>query len=104
MTEVSPQVRESARKIEQAVLHRLSELGQVSVAKALDVSEATVSRLKDGQIHVAAQLLAALGFRVVPEQVKCVDTEMLDAMCKIYTQALVNMDRPADLLLWRDAQ
>lgn len=103
MTEVSPQVHESARKIERAVLHRLSEVGQVSVAKALDVSESTVSRLKDGQIHVAAQLLAALGFRVVPEQVKCVDPQVAQAMFTIYNKALASMSDPADLL-WSEAQ
>lgn len=98
MNEVSPAVSERARKIESAVLQGLASQGQVTAAKALGVSESAISRLKDGQIHVVAQLLAYLGLKVVPEQVKCVDPEVAHAMFKIYSAAIDRMADPTELL------
>lgn len=98
MNEVSTVVSERARKIESAVLQGLATQGQVSAAKALGVSESAISRLKDGQIHVVAQLLAFLGLKVVPEQVKCVDPEMAQAMYKLYSAAVERMQDPTELL------
>lgn len=57
-----------AREIEAMVLRRLGECGQGAAAQALQVSEATVSRLKDGQITTISRLIAFLGLKVVPEE------------------------------------
>ena len=89
---------ERARKIESAVLQGLASQGQVTAAKALGVSESAISRLKDGQIHVVAQLLAFLGLKVVPERVKCVDPEVAHAMFTIYTAAVGRMQDPTEIL------
>lgn len=97
MAEVSPAVIERARKIESAVLHGLASKGQSSAAKALGLSESAVSRLKDSQIHVVAHLLAFLGFKLVPEQVTCVDRDRLQALCLLY-QAAVDQRELASLI------
>ena len=98
MTEVSPSMRESARKIESSLLQRLSSVGQVTVAKSMDVSESTISRLKDGQIAVVAQLLAALGLKLVPADFKVVDPARAQAMYTLYSAAMNRMSNPAELL------
>jgi hypothetical protein len=98
ITEVSTSQRESARKIESSLLQRLSSVGQVSVAKTMDVSESTVSRLKDGQIAVVSQLLAALGLKLVPNDFKVVDPVRAQAMYTLYEAAINRMSNPAELL------
>lgn len=98
ITEVSTSQRESARKIESSLLQRLSSVGQVSVAKTMDVSESTVSRLKDGQIAVVSQLLAALGLKLVPNDFKVVDPVRAQAMYTLYSAAMNRMSNPAELL------
>jgi hypothetical protein len=98
MTEVSPSMRESARKIESSLLQRLSSVGQVTVAKSMDVSESTISRLKDGQIAVVSQLLAALGLKLVPADFKVVDPARAQAMYTLYEAAINRMSNPAELL------
>ncbi len=103
MTEVSPSMRESARKIESSLLQRLSSVGQVTVAKAMDVSESTVSRFKDGQITVVAQLLAALNLKLVPADFKVVDPARAQAMYTLYEAAMNRMSNPAELLFSDEA-
>lgn len=103
MTEVSLTMRESARKIESSLLQRLSHVGQVTVARAMDVSESTVSRLKDGQIAAVSQLLAALGLKLVPSDFKVVDPVRAQAMYTLYEAAISRMSNPADLL-WEDSE
>jgi hypothetical protein len=91
-------MRESARKIESSLLQRLSSVGQVTVAKSMDVSESTISRLKDGQIAVVSQLLAALGLKLVPADFKVVDPARAQAMYTLYEAAINRMSNPAELL------
>ena len=98
MSELSIESTASARKIEQQVLRKLSETSQVAVAKALNTSESTVSRLKDGQIHVVAQLLAVLGFKLVPKDFQVVNPERAQAMYTLYQAAITQMDNPVELL------
>lgn len=66
MSEVSQDVRASARKIETYLRNRLAEMGQARVADKLNVHESTVSRWKDSDIERIALYLAALNLKVVP--------------------------------------
>ncbi len=77
-----------AREIEAMVLRRLGECGQGAAAQALQVSEATVSRLKDGQITTISRLIAFLGLKVVPEEYREVNPEVLAAFITIYKAAV----------------
>lgn len=72
---------ERARKNEQAVLHRLSSVGQATVAEAVRVDESTISRMKsDGKIQQFALILAELGLKVVPETMRVFDPKDIDAL------------------------
>lgn len=55
-----------ARKITAVVLQRLAEVSQTKVSEMLDVSEATISRMKGEQLEAITALLAALDLKVVP--------------------------------------
>ncbi|WP_310625781.1 CII family transcriptional regulator [Limnohabitans sp.] len=101
MTESSHSISERSRKNERAVLHALAEAGQSEIAKRMDVSESTVSRMKDGQIAAVSSLLAACGLKVVPEQFKCIDPAKAQAMVTLYEAAMARIENPVSLL-WGD--
>ena len=81
MAELSQPLQETARKSLAAILQGLSSVGQVNVAKALDASESTISKLKsDGDLDRLAKLLAIVGLKVVPVRFRCEDPDYLAAM------------------------
>jgi len=73
MNPSSDSLRETARKNESAILQRLASAGQKAVADALDVSESTISRWKDGDVQRTAMLLAYLELQLVPTDHVMVD-------------------------------
>jgi hypothetical protein len=77
MAALSPQADERARKNLAAIFQALSQTGQANVAKALEVSEPTVSRMKEKELPEAAKILALLQLKCVPEQYRCVDPSYL---------------------------
>ncbi len=69
MSEVSQDVRESARKIETRMRNALAEMGQARVADKMNVSESTISRMKSDDIEKIALFIAALNCNLVsPDQ------------------------------------
>lgn len=102
MTEVSSTLTDLARKNESRWLQALASTGQKALAGSLDWSESMVSRMKDGQIHAAAHMLAGLGLQLVPADFKVVDPVRAQAMFTLYEAALKRMDNPVDLL-WEEA-
>lgn len=80
MRELSPAIAERSRKNASAILRGLAGTGQARVAELTGVSEATVSRFKDGGIDHAAALIAACGLKCVPDGVQCFDPEYVRAL------------------------
>lgn len=62
---LSPEQLERARNYQSLMLHQFAAIGQRAVANALDVSEATVSRMKGEQLESICRLLVALELQVV---------------------------------------
>ncbi len=95
---ISPEER--ARKSTSAVLQRLAPDGtQRNLAQVLGVSEATISRWKE-DIGPVMRLVAQLGLKVVPVEMKCYSPRELDAM---FILAKANMNRAEcvdDVLRW----
>ena len=91
---------ERARKNFSAIYQRLSSVGQVNVAKALDISEPTMSRLAE-QSERIARMLEALGLKVVPVEMKCYDPKVIQA---ILTLAQCQLGNATDVekLQWED--
>lgn len=75
MSEVSQDVRETARKIETKLRNALAEMGQARVADKMNVSESNISRMKSDDIEKIALFIAALNCNLVgPDQ--CVISAM----------------------------
>lgn len=60
------------------ILRRLASIGQVKLAEALGVSEATISRWKSEQAEQCAKALALLGLKVVPVEFECYKPDTVD--------------------------
>lgn len=69
-----------ATKIESVIFTALHRAGQVHVAKAIGVSEATVSTAKSTSIPQLARMLAACGLKVVPVEAQCHSPEYIQAL------------------------
>lgn len=102
MNEVSAAVIEMSRKNERAILHSLADTGQARVSTLLGLSESTVSRMKDGQIHAICQLISACGLKIVPAKYKCLDPIKAQAMVTLYEAALARISNPIELLWGED--
>lgn len=76
----SVQLDERARKNLASIFQGLSQVTQVEVAKRLDVSEPTVSRMKEKEALDIARFLAACGLKVVPEHYECEDPDYLSGL------------------------
>ena len=60
-----------ARKSVAEILRRLAKRGQKTVGEALGKSETWVSRWKSADAQTCADLLAALGLKIVPAENEC---------------------------------
>ena len=96
MTEVSQDVRESARKIETLLRNRLAEVGQVRMADKLNVSESTVSRWKDSEIEKVALYLSGLMLKVVPSGANLINADEVKAMRTLAMRGLRSMEEGQD--------
>jgi len=72
--------KERSRKNSTIILQQLASIGLKRVAGALEVDESTVSRLKNGEIEKHARFLAALGLKVVPNNVRCFEVGYIESL------------------------
>jgi hypothetical protein len=80
MTSLSADLDERTKKTASLVLRCLHSVGQVNVAKALDVSESWLSKWKTDELDRTTRLLLLCGLKLVPVNVHCFhqkDVEML---------------------------
>lgn len=88
-----------ARKSQSTILHRLATVGQKPVADALDVSEATVSRLKGEGLESFTAFLAALALKVVPADHICYSPDYIE---HLHYFAKRGMDDAKPELQWEE--
>jgi len=88
MTELSPIQVELSRKIERTILHALAEKGQAATATALNTSESTISRMKDGQLENFSNMLAFLDLAVRPAGQRAVNPVRMKALCTLLEAAI----------------
>lgn len=87
-----------ARKNEEAMRKALASVGQSAVAGRLAVDEATVSRWKsEGRLKQTAELLDALGLKVVPVTVKCYDESFIQSVFTLAKQRMAQLDAVEEL-------
>ena len=86
-------VSETARKSLTLTLQGLSDPGmQGFIAKALQTSEATISRLKSEHLEQVMQMLALLGLKVVKTSDKTINEERLMAVALLAHHSLSSID------------
>lgn len=96
----SSEPTEMARKNLSALLHRLSSVGQNTLAQGLGCSEPTVSRMKDKEFPDIAKMLAVLGLKAVPIEMKCYRPDAIEA---IFTLARMTVQQNTpESLLWEE--
>lgn len=88
MSEVSQDVRESARKIETLLRNSLAEIGQARVSDKMGVSESTVSRMKDSEIERMGLFIASLGLRLVGADHKVLSASDLQVLKHLAARGL----------------
>lgn len=87
---VSDEIAELARKNESNLLHRVRIVKGVNVAKRLNTSEATVSRMPDWEFKRMGQIMAALSLKAVPIEMRCLPAEQM-AMLEKNQEILASM-------------
>lgn len=96
MAAVNPAPSENARKIAQTIFQALSRVGQNEVAVALGTSDSSVSRLKE-QVPQFAGMLARLGLKVVPAEMRCYDEKTLGSILELARQRMDQLKSPLQL-------
>lgn len=80
------------------VLQAMEDPGTArTVAQVLGVSESTVSRIKSEKLQDAITLMCHLGFKVVPQGMRCYPEEYVSAL---HTMAKLQMQSAAPTLEW----
>jgi hypothetical protein len=97
MTPVSATVAERSRKFHSLVLQRVSSVGQIHIAEQLGVSEATVSRAINEQLERACQVLASVGLKVVPVEMKCYEPRKIAILLELARDHLAQLDNVEQL-------
>lgn len=88
MNEVSPDLRESARKIETLLRNVLADVGQATVADKMGVSESTVSRMKTDDIERISLFVVSLDLRIVASDQRIISASDLQALKQLAARGL----------------
>ena len=98
MSELSATANERARKAYSAFLEAMKPPGTArNLAQVRGVSETTVSRIKTDMVEDALALLYQLGFKVVPQEMRCYPADYVKAL---HTMARMHVQSPPEQLDW----
>lgn len=85
-----------ARKNYSVLMQRLASIGNAPVAVAVGCDEATISRMKPEKFQQFADILAVLGLKIVPKEMKCFherDIETILHQAKRYMEHIQGVDQ-----------
>lgn len=99
MAEASPTLDRTTTKIRATIFGGLRSIGQVNVARAIGVSEATLSEWLPKHGDRMAQVLAACGLKVVPAEHQCFAPEYVDRLRYFAEIGIRQQPEPLD---WQD--
>ncbi|WP_025859065.1 CII family transcriptional regulator [Pseudomonas sp. CHM02] len=86
----------SARKNYSVLMQALASVGNAPVALAVGCDEATISRMKPEKFEQFCQILAVLGLKVVPNNMRCFDVRDIEAIlyqAKRWMEHIQNVDQ-----------
>ncbi|NWA03741.1 CII family transcriptional regulator [Pseudomonas gingeri] len=69
-----------ARKNYSVLMQHLASVGNAPVALAVGCDEATISRMKPEKFEQFCQILAVLGLKIVPTNMRCFDVRDIEAI------------------------
>lgn len=96
MTEVPPADR--ARKSHKLFLNTIDAVVAGDVAKAMGVSDARVSEIKNKYMEDACRLLSHLGLKIVPAKFRCLDEDTFQFLTSSHAMIV----KKAPELLWEE--
>lgn len=97
MKPVSAEASERARKYLSLAMQRVASVGQKTIADQLDTSESTISRCVSSDLERVMQLLAAVGLKVVPRELRCYQEADINALFVLAKGSLDRMESPDKL-------
>ncbi|MGH8381766.1 MAG: CII family transcriptional regulator [Pseudomonas sp.] len=95
-TALNPEQAARARKNLHFILQRVTSVGNAPIALAIGCDEATVSRMRPEKFEQFAQILAVLGLKVVPSEMRCFnerDIEMFIHGSKRWMEHVQGLDQ-----------
>lgn len=100
----TPERAERARKNTRLLLRRAKDVGQIHIADYAGVSDSTISAWLSNNVEALGKALAAMGLKVLPEEVACVrNAAELDHLIH-YAQIGMASVRSSDDLLFDDPE
>ena len=98
MNEVSESAHERSRKAFSAVLQTLQgAVKQSAIASAMGISEASASRIKNEQMENVVQFLYHAGFKVVPQDYRCIPEVQARAWFDSHQREVRRMQESSEL-------
>lgn len=92
-----------ARKIQSTILQGVSRTGQTPLSKAMQVSEATISRLVSEHLEKFCEVLSIIGLKVVPVEMQCYDKKTIDSLTYFAELGMAAVkESPTETLSWDD--
>lgn len=85
-----------ARKNYVVLMQKLASIGNGPVALAVGCDEATISRMKPEKFQQFAEILAVLGLKIVPTNMRCFDVRDIEAIlyqAKRWMEHIQNVDQ-----------
>ncbi len=96
---------ERTRKMHTLILQRLSSVSQAEVARRIEVSDATISRLVSSEAERTSllerlyQVLVALNLKMVPAQTRCFEPRKVEILMELSRDHL-NQLQNVEQLTW----
>ena len=95
---ISAEVQERSRKNHTIILKSLIAHGQVHLGAAIGSHETTISKMKEkGVFEQMGKILAVLGLKVVPVEMKCYDMGKMNAIFALAKARMNDMDSASEL-------
>jgi hypothetical protein len=97
MKPISSSDAEKSRKFLSLALQRISSTGQKSLSEQMGTSEATISRLVNGDLEKVLLALAIVGLKVVPADMQCYPPEKIQILLSLARDHLNQLETPGQL-------
>ena len=85
-----------SRNMQTQVLQALDRRGQADVASCIGVDSSTLSRLKDCHLTNLCNLMASVGLKVVPLDMKCYNPAKVELLYQLARDNLVKSEQVDD--------